>query len=216
MAQYHQIWTPKINPVEAPIAHWTDDAGRWLRAHMSHFKVVGITAAIFLIAFGLTRGYQQFRESAATQLFIQSASNDMVPPRSVLETVSTKYPRTAAGKYADWLLATQYYQEGKFTEASQFYGRLAERTPTHKLYHLLSSEGEAFAQENLGNYAKAAEIFTRLSKIDDNPFAEQDLLNAGRNQRLAGHPELARRLLESSKAPEAATQLLSLETGLTP
>lgn len=216
MAQYHQVWTPKANPVETPMTHWTDELWKWARAHMPHFKMVGITLAIFLIAFGLVRGYQQFRESAATQLFIQSASNDMVPDRSVLETVSTKYPRTAAGKYADWLLATQYYQEGGYAEAAQHYGRLAERTSPHKLYHLISSEGEAYAQENLGEYGKAAELFIRLSKIKDNPFADQDLLNASRNQRLAGHPDLAKQLLESSKTPIAATQLLSLEAGLTP
>lgn len=216
MAQYHQVWTPKANPVETPITHWTDEAGKWIRAHTPHFKMVGITVAIFLVAYSLTKGYQQFRESAATQMFIQSASNDMVPSQSVLETVSTKYPRTAAGKYADWLLATQYYQEGKFSEAAQHYSRLAERTSTHKLYHLISAEGEAYSQENLGDYAKAAELFTQLSKVSDNPFADQDMLNASRNQRLAGHPDLAKQLLESSKAPRAVTQLLSLEAGLTP
>lgn len=216
MAHYHQIWTPKANPVEAPITHWTDEVGKYVRAHMSHFKMVGIAVAVFVVLYGLSRGYQQFRESAATQLFIQSASQDLVPPRSVLETVSEKYPRTAAGKYADWLLATQHYQEGKFTEAAQYYNRLAERTSTHKLYHLISASGAAYAEENLGNYTLAAEIFTRLSKIDDNPFADQDLLNAGRNQRLAGHPDLAKQLLESSKDPAAATQLLSLEAGLAP
>lgn len=216
MAHYHQVWTPKAHPVETPMAHWSDTAWKWVRAHLPHFKLVGITLAVFLIAFGLTRGYQQFRESAATQMFIQSASNDMVPSRSVLEVVSSKYPRTAAGKYADWLLATQYYQEGRFAEASQYYSRLAERTSTHKLYHFIAAEGEAYAQENLGDYAKAAELFTRLSKNSDNPFADQDLLNASRNQRLAGHLDQAKQLLESSKSPMAATQLLSLETGLTP
>lgn len=216
MAHYHQVWTPKSNPVETPITHWTDEIGKWARAHMPHFRMVGITVAIFLVAYGLTKGYQQFRESAATQLFIQSASNEMIPPMSVLETVSTKYPRTAAGKYADWLLATQYYQEDNFPEAAKHYSRLAERTSTHKLYHLISAEGAAYSQENLGEYVNAAELFTRLSKISDNPFAEQDLLNASRNQRLAGNADLAKQLLESSKASSAATQLLSLEAGLTP
>lgn len=216
MAQYHQVWTPKANTAETPITHWTDEIGKWVRAHTPHFKMIGITAAIFLVAFGLTKGYQQFRESAATQLFIQSASNEMVPPQAVLETVSTKYPRTAAGKYADWLLATQYYQEGKFADAAKYYNRLAERTSTHKLYHIISAEGEAYAQENLGEYPKAAELFTKLSKISDSPFAEQDLLNASRNQRLAGQSDLAKQLLGSSKTSSAATQLLSLEAGLIP
>lgn len=198
------------------MTHWTDELGKWMRAHMAQFKLLGISAAIFLVAFGLTKGYQQFRESAATQLFIQSASNDAIPPRSILETVSSKYPRTAAGKYADWLLATQYYQEGKFADAAQHYKSLAERTSTHRLYHFISSEGDAYAQENLGEYAKAAEQFTTLSKISDNPFAEQDLLNAVRNLRLAGQPDLANQLLESSKAPAAAMQLLSLKAGLIP
>lgn len=216
MAQYHQVWTPKARPVVTPMTHWTDVVGKWMRDHMPHLKMVGVTLAIFLTIYGLTKGYQQFRESAATQLFIQSASNEMIPPQAVLETVSTKYPRTAAGKYADWLLATQYYQEGQFADAAKHYASLAERTSTHKLYHLISAEGEAYAQENQGEYAKAAELFTRLSKISDNPFSEQDLLNASRNQRLAGNVDLAKQLLETSKVSSAATQLLSLEAGLTP
>lgn len=216
MAQYHQVWTPKARQMETPITHWTDAVGKWVRAHMPHFKVVCIAAMVFAVAYGLTKGYQQFRESAATQLFVQSATNDTAPPMSVLEAVSSKYPRTAAGKYADWLLATQYYQEGQFVEATKHYSSLAERTSTHKLYHLISTEGEAYAQENLGDYAKAAELFTRLSKLSDNPFADQDLLNASRNQRLAGNAELAKQLLAASKVSSAATQLLSLEAGLTP
>lgn len=216
MAHYHQVWSPKSHDTEAPIAHWTDVAWHWLRAHMPHFKMIAITVSIFLVVYGIVKGYSHFRESAATQLFIQSATNESSPPRSVLETVADKYPRTAAGKYADWLLATQYYQEGNYKEAVKYYERLAERTSAHRLYHLISSEGKAYALELQGDYTQAAEIFTRLSKIEENPFAEQDLINAARNQVLAGHKEVAKQLLETAKAPAAATQILAMETGLIP
>ncbi len=216
MAQYHQVWSPKPHVTETPLAHWTDVAWQWVRAHLPHFKMVATTTAIILVIFGVARGYSHFRENAATQLFVQSATNDTTPPRSVLETVAIKYPRTAAGKYADWLLATQYYQEGNFPEATKYYDRLAERTSTHRLYYFISLEGSAYALERQGDYAKAAEIFTRVSKISENPFAEQDLLNAARNEWLAGHKDVAQQLLASSKAPAAATQLLVMETGLVP
>lgn len=216
MAQYHQVWSPKPHVTETVITHWTDLAWRWIRTHMPHFKMICVTAAIVLVIFGMARGYTQFRENAATQLFIQSATNEAIPPRSVLEAVAEKYPRTAAGKYADWLLATQYYQEGKFAEAVKYYERLAERTPTHRLYHVISSEGEAYAFERQGEYAKAAVLFTQVAKISENPFADQDLINAARNEYLAGNKDAAKQLLESSKTPAAATQLLVMETGLVP
>lgn len=216
MAHYHHVWSPKQHTTEAPIVHWTDVAWQWVRAHMPHFKVIAIALSVFLVSYGIVKGYGQFRESAATQLFIQSATNESSPPRSVLEAVADKYPRTAAGKYADWLLATQYYQEGNYKEAVKYYERLAERTSTHRLYHLISSEGKAYSLELEGDYTQAAEIFTRLSKIEENPFAEQDLINAARNQALAGHKEVAKQLLETSKAPAAATQILAMETGFIP
>lgn len=216
MAHYHQVWNPQRHETEAPLVHWTEVAWHWVRRHLPHLKVIGVTLAVFLVAWGIIRGYGSFTESAASQLFSQSLGSDGLPPQSVLETVAQKYPRTATGKYADWLLATQYYQDGKFSEAAGAYQRLAERSPVHKLYHVIAAEGGAYAQEQLGQFTKAAEQFSRLSKLSDNPFAEQDLLNAARNEWLAGRKDVALQLLASTQSPAAAAMKLSLESGLAP
>lgn len=185
MAHYHQVWSPKSHTVAAPIAHWAEPIWKWLCAHLPHLRMIGISVAIVAILFGIMRGYTHFRESAALQLFDQFAATDAVPPKSVLETVSAKYPRTAIGKYADFLLATQYYQESRFDEAGKLYARLAEHNPESRLYHLIAADGEGYSEELQGHYAKAVEIFNRLAKIKDNPFAEQATQNAARNQKLA-------------------------------
>lgn len=185
MAHYHQVWSPKSRTILTPVAHWAAPVGKWLRAHLPHLRMIGITVAVVAILFGIMRGYTHFRESAALQLFDQSAATDAVPPKTVLETVSAKYPRTAIGKYADFLLATQYYQDGNFAEAGKGYARLAEHNPESRLYHLIAADGEGYSEELQGHYAKAEEIFNRLAKIKDNPFAGQATQNAARNQKLA-------------------------------
>lgn len=216
MAHYHQVWSPKSHVIDTPVTHWTDHAWHWLRAHLPHMRVIGIGLAVFAVTFGITRGYHHFRESAAMQLLAAAAPNDAASLKSVLETVSQKYPRTASGKYAEWFLGTQYYQDGNFAEATRMYQQLAEHSAVHGLYYAVASEGEAYALERQGEYAKAVELFTRLAKRPDNPFADQDLLNAARNERLAGNRDKAEALLKSSKSPTAALQLLALEIGLHP
>ncbi|PIR20492.1 MAG: hypothetical protein COV45_05445 [Deltaproteobacteria bacterium CG11_big_fil_rev_8_21_14_0_20_47_16] len=216
MAHYHQVWHPKSHDVETEITHWTHNVWRWVRSHLPHLKMVGIAVTLFLVLYGIMKGYTNFRESAATQLFVQSATNDSIPPRSVLETVAQKYPRTAAGKYADWLLATQYYHDNSFAEAATTYQRLAERNSVHHLYHLIAAEGEAYSQEQQKDYASAAQVFSKLARIDGNPFSNQDILNAARNEWLAGHKDAAEALLKTSQSPQAATIKLALEVGLLP
>lgn len=188
MAHYHQVWTSKPRTVVMPVVHWTEPAWRWIRAHLPHLRLIGIMGVVVAILFGIMRGYTHFRESAAQQVLNQSAISETLPPKSTLEDVSRKYPHTAAGKYATWLLATQDYQEGNFTEAAERYTRLAERTNTHSLYYILATDGEAYAQELQGNYAKAEEIFGCLAKMTDNPFADQAAQNAERNKTLAAGP----------------------------
>lgn len=217
MAKYHQVWHPRVTQSEREIAHWTQPVQQWLRAHRPHLMTTLTAIVVVVLAWALVLGFRNFRESAANQLFVQSTTNDTVPPRSVLETVAEKYPRTAAGKYADWLLASQYYQENKFAEAATYYNRLSERTSPHQIYHIIATEGEAYAKENSGDYAAAAKLFAHLAKISDSPLASQDLLNAARNEFLAGHKDEALKLLDSAADnKDAQTMRLALALGLMP
>lgn len=216
MAHYHQVWSPKPRTVVMPVEHWTEPAWRWLRAHLPHLRLIGIMVVVVSILFGIMRGYTHFRESAAQQVLNQSAATEPLPPKSALESVSRKYPHTAAGKYATWLLATQDYQEGNFAEAGALYTRLSERSSPHSLYYMMATEGEGYAQELQGNYTKAAEIFVQLAKRKGSPFVEQDRLNAVRNLRLAGQVDQALALLQAVDDPAAITQRLALGAGLLP
>lgn len=211
MSKYHQMWHPKAATGSPEFVHWTHDAWHWVRTHMAQIRLASIAILLFVVAWALVRGYSNFRESAASQIFVQSLGSDAVPSKSVLETVANKYPRTAAGKYADWLLATQFYQENNLAEAGKIYQRLAERTSPHRLYHVLAMEGEGYAEELQGNHTAAAGIFTQLSRNASNPFASQDLLNAARNEWRAGRQNEARALLKSASNPDATQYLLALD-----
>lgn len=134
------------------------------------------------------------------------AAIDGVPERSIpgLKSIVDNYGNSKGGDLARFLLASAYYNLGKYDEAlTQF----EAFSPSDELLTASRYGGIAQCYEGKKNYSEAAGYFEKAGgKYPKNVTAAENLNNAARNYALAGNKEKSLELYKRLKKDYPTSQ----------
>jgi TolA-binding protein len=199
-------------------------ATNWLEQHLRELSmavggVVVVVGLIVLFNWMKARDEQNASEKLAQARAEYNKSNYAAAIDS-LEKLVLKFGGTKSGNMATIYLANACMQTKNYVDAEKYFQKYLDDGEDDPILKVSAAAGVAAAQEERGEFAKAAKLYEEAANDYDESYrAPQLLLLAARSYKQANQTEAARRVLQKliDKYPQSSlvedAKMLMAETG---
>jgi TolA-binding protein len=181
--------------------------------------ILGLLLIIFAISWYISdrAAHQAEAEAKFARAVLDYQSGDNQVALLGFDQLLNEYGSTDVAQQATYLLGNIHLSNKNYEDAIRYFEIYLERYPDDPLNRAAAQAGIATAQEDMGNYAEAAEAYAAAAEMDPDGALAADYelgairnyLNAGDVEAAESHYEVVREKYANTNAGRSAIMLFS-------